>query len=47
MKELIFYSVAGSIIGLIAQVAGASLPLILFLSLLVPPVILLIIRVIR
>ncbi len=47
VKELIFYSVAGSVIALIAQLAGASLTVILFASLLIPPVILLIIRIIR
>ena len=36
VKELVFYSVAASIIALIAQLAGASLPVILFSSLLVP-----------
>ena len=46
-KNLIFYTVAASVIGLIAQVAGASLPVILFSSLLGPPVILLVIRIIR
>jgi hypothetical protein len=47
MKELIFYTVAASIIALIAQLAGASLPVILFSALLIPPIILLIIRIIR
>ena len=47
MKELIFYTVAGSVIGLIAQLAGASLAVVLFTSLLIPPVILLILRIIR
>ncbi len=42
-----FYSVAASVIGVIAQLAGASLPVILLLSLLVPPVLLLAIRIIR
>ncbi len=46
-KDIVFYSVAASVIGLIAQVAGASLTVTLFLSLLVPPIILLIIRIIR
>jgi hypothetical protein len=46
-KNLIFYTVAASVIALIAQVAGASLPVILFSSLLIPPVLLLIIRIIR
>ena len=47
VKELVFYSIAASVIGLIAQLAGASLPIILFSSLLIPPLLLLIIRVIR
>jgi hypothetical protein len=47
MKDLIFYAIASSVIALIAQLAGASLPVILFTSLLIPPIILLIIRIIR
>ncbi len=47
LKDLIFYSVAASVIGLIAQFAGASLAVILFSSLLIPPILLLIIRIIR
>ena len=47
MKELIFYSVAATVIGFIAQLAGASLAVILFLSLLIPPILLLIIRILR
>lgn len=47
LKEFIFYSVAASVIGLIAQLAGASLPVVLFSSLLIPPVLLLVIRIIR
>lgn len=47
MKEMIFYTVAGTVIGLIAQVAGASLAVILLLSLLIPPAILLAIRILR
>ena len=46
-KDIIFYIVAANVIALIAGVAGASLPVILFLSLLVPPVLLLIIRMLR
>jgi hypothetical protein len=46
-KELIFYSIAGTVIGLIAQLAGASLAVILFTSLLIPPAILLILRILR
>jgi hypothetical protein len=47
MKDLVFYTIASSVIALIAQLAGASLPVILFTSLLIPPIILLIIRIIR
>jgi hypothetical protein len=47
MKELIFYSVAASVIALIAQLAGASLTVILFSSLLIPPLILLVFRIMR
>jgi len=47
LKDFIFYSVAASVIALIAQLAGASLPVILFSSLLIPPFLLLIIRIIR
>ncbi len=46
-RELIFYSVASAVIALLAQLLGASLPVILFSSLLIPPIILLIIRIIR
>ena len=46
-KDIIFYVVAGNVIALIAGVAGASLPVILFSALLIPPIILLIIRIIR
>ena len=47
VKKLVFYSVAASVVALIAQLAGASLPVILFSSLLIPPLLLLIIRIIR
>ena len=46
-KELMFYSIAASIIAAVAQLAGASISLVLFLSLLVPPLILIVIRIIR
>ena len=46
-KELLFYAVAGGIIAVIAGLAGASLPVILFSSLLIPPIILLVIRIVR
>ena len=47
MKDLVFYAIASSVIALIAQLAGASLPVILFTSLLIPPIILIVIRIIR
>ena len=47
MKELIFYTVASTVIALIAQLAHASLAVILLTSLLIPPIILLVIRIIR
>ncbi len=42
-----FYSIAATVIALIAQLVGASLFVILFSSLIIPPIILLIIRIIR
>ena len=47
LKDFIFYSIAATVIALIAQFAGASLTVILLSSLLIPPIILLIIRIIR
>ena len=46
-KDLVFYSIAGSVIAVIAQLAGASLAVVLFSSLLIPPLLLLFIRIIR
>lgn len=46
-KDIIFYVIAANVIGVIAGLAGASLPVILLSALLVPPLILLIIRIIR
>jgi hypothetical protein len=37
MRNLIFYTIAGSAIGLAAQAAGLDLPMVIGLSLLVPP----------
>ena len=45
MKDLVFYTVAGTIIGVIAELAGASLTVIVLLSLLVPPIIILALRI--
>jgi len=47
MKELLFYSVAGTIIGFIAQALGASIGVVLLTSLVIPPLILLILRIMR
>ena len=46
-KDFIFYAIAANVIALIAALAGASLPVILFPSLLLPPLILIIIWLIR
>ena len=45
-KDIIFYVIAANVIGVIAGLAGASISVILFLSLLVPPVLLLIFRIV-
>jgi hypothetical protein len=47
VKDFIFYSIAANVIALIAALAGASLTVIIFSSLLIPPALLIIIRVIR
>ncbi len=47
MKDFIFYTIAANVIALIAALAGANLAVILFSSLLIPPVLLIIIRIIR
>jgi len=47
LKDLIFYAVAANVIAGIAYLVGASLAVILLASLLIPPVILLVIRIIR
>ncbi len=46
-KDFIFYAVAANVIALIAALAGASLAVILFSSLLIPPILLILIRIIR
>jgi hypothetical protein len=46
-QDMIFYAIAGTIIGWIASLLGANMAVILFASLLIPPVILIIIRLIR
>jgi len=47
MKDFIFYTVAANIIALIASLAGASLTVIIMSALLIPPIILIIFRIIR
>jgi hypothetical protein len=47
MKELIFYTIASTVIALMAQALHASLTLTIITSLLIPPVILLVVRVTR
>ena len=47
IKDLIFYSIAGIVIGVIAQLLGASLTVILLSALLIPPVLLLVYRIIK
>ena len=46
-KDIIFYMVTANVIALVAGVAGASLPVILFSALLGPPLLLLLIRIIH
>ncbi len=46
-RDFIFYAVAANVIALIAALAGASLAVILFSSLLIPPILLILIRIIR
>jgi len=47
MKDFIFYAIAANVIALIAGLAGASLTVIILTSLLIPPVLLIIIRLLR
>ena len=47
LKDFVFYAVAANVIALIAALAGASIAVILFSSLLIPPILLIIIRIIR
>jgi len=47
MKNIVFYTIAGGVIGLVAQFAGASLSVTLLLSLVGPPVLLLVIAILR
>ncbi len=47
MKALLFYTIASSVIALVCQAVHAGLAVTLLTSLLIPPVILLVIRVRR
>lgn len=47
MREFVFYTIAGGVIAAIAQAAGASLAVTLFASLLIPPLLLLVFRILR
>jgi Flp pilus assembly protein TadB len=47
LKDFIFYSIAATVIGFIAQWTGASLGVILFAALLILPLLLLIVRIAR
>jgi hypothetical protein len=47
MKVFVFYTVSSTVIALIAQAAHAGLAVTLMTSLLIPPVILLIYRLLR
>ena len=46
-RDFIFYTIASTVIAVIAQLLGAGLPVILFSALLIPPILLLIIRIVR
>ena len=46
-KDLIFYTIASTVIALIAKVAGAGLPTILMTSLIIPPFLLIAYRIYR
>ena len=47
LKNLLFYTIAGSVIALIAQAAGASLSVTLLSSLIGPPFLLLLLALLR
>ncbi len=47
IRDLIFYAISANVIALIAALVGASLPIILLSTLLIPPILLLIFRIIR
>ena len=45
MRDFVFYAIAANVIALIAAFAGAGIAVILLASLLIPPVLLIIIRI--
>ena len=47
LKNMLFYTVAGTVIALVLQAVGAGLAVVLLASLIGPPVLLLAIRIIR
>jgi hypothetical protein len=47
LKSMVFYTIAGTVIALIAQAVGVNWMITLFLSLLIPPIILLAIAILR
>jgi hypothetical protein len=47
LKNMVFYTIAGSVIALIAQAAGASLSVTLSSSLIGPPLLLLVLALLR
>ncbi|MBF8265200.1 MAG: hypothetical protein HW384_1064 [Dehalococcoidia bacterium] len=47
MQKILFYTITGGMIGFVAQLAGANLLVTLLLSLVGPPVLLLIIAILR
>ena len=47
MRDLIFYTVAGTIIGFIAQLIWNNFAVTMFTSLLIPPALILTYRIIR
>ena len=46
-KSFVFYAVVSSVVALVAGAAGASLAVILMASLVVPPFLLLLVRIVR
>lgn len=47
LKGMVFYTITGTIVAVIAHAAGADMLMTLFLSLLVPPILLLVIAILR